>query len=73
MKLSVQIRIITFCIIDIIFGQNVDIDITKSTLLSINLGGRVEKRNQPVVGEEQIFRFLGESSPTASPELLMAN
>ena len=49
------------------FRSNVDIDITKSTLLSINLGGRVEKRNQPVVGEEQIFRFLGESSPTASP------
>ena len=49
------------------FRGNIDIDITKSTLLSINLGGRVEQRNQPIVGESQIFRFLGESSPTASP------
>lgn len=49
------------------FRGNIDIDVTNSTLLSINLGGRVEQRNQPVVGESQIFRFLGESSPTASP------
>ena len=52
------------------FRSNIDVDLTKSTLLSVNIGGRIEDRNQPVVGESQIFRFLGESSPTASPGII---
>lgn len=49
------------------FRTNLDVDLTKTTLLSLNLGGRIEQRNQPVAGEYQIFRFIGESAPTASP------
>lgn len=52
------------------FRSNIDVDLTESTLLSVNVGGRIEDRNQPVVGESQIFRFLGESSPTASPGIV---
>ena len=47
------------------YRANVDFDLTKSTLLSINLGGRVERRNEPVTqsGGAQIFRVIHRSAP----------
>lgn len=45
------------------YRANVDIDITKTTQVSINLGGRLEERNTPASGEEDIFRYVMASTP----------
>ena len=45
------------------YRANVDVDVTKSTRLSVNLGGRVENRNMPANGENDLFRYLQASTP----------
>lgn len=45
------------------YRANIDVDITKTTRMAINLGGRVENRNFPANGESDIFRYLQASTP----------
>lgn len=45
------------------YRANVDIDITKSTNVAINIGGRVEDRNAPASGESDIFRYVMAATP----------
>lgn len=49
------------------YRANLDFDLTKSTLLSVNLGGRVEDKNTPNSTEdgEQLFRHLYWAAPFA--------
>ncbi len=47
------------------YRANIDYDLTKSTLLSLNLGGRVANKNTPISNEdqEQLFRQLYWATP----------
>jgi TonB-linked SusC/RagA family outer membrane protein len=45
------------------YRANIDVDLTKTTSMAINLGGRVENRNFPANGESDIFRYLQASTP----------
>lgn len=47
------------------YRANLDYDISKSTLLTLNLGGRVEDKNTPISNEDQnqLFRQLYWSTP----------
>lgn len=45
------------------YRANIDVDVTKSTRMAINLGGRVEDRNTPADGEESLFRYIQASTP----------
>lgn len=49
------------------YRANLDFDITKSTLLSVNIGGRVESKRTPESGEDQnqLFRKLYWAVPFA--------
>ena len=40
------------------YRANLDIDVTKSTLLRINLGGRAEKRHEPNIKESTFWNLL---------------
>ncbi|MCM5664042.1 SusC/RagA family TonB-linked outer membrane protein [Galbibacter mesophilus] len=54
------------------YRSNIDIDVTKSTQLSMTLGGRSEIRQEPNVREtqDQFFRFLYRATPFASPGIV---
>lgn len=46
------------------YRTNLDIDFTTSTTMKINLGGRLEVRNQPQVDDQsQLFRYLYWATP----------
>jgi len=47
------------------YRANIDFDITKTTLLSLNIGGRVEDKNTPISAEDQnqLFRHLYWATP----------
>jgi len=47
------------------YRANLDFDLSKSTLLSVNLGGRIEKKNTPISNEDQnqLFRQLYWATP----------
>lgn len=47
------------------YRANLDFDVTKSTLLSVNLGGRVENKRTPISNEDQnqLFRHLYWATP----------
>lgn len=47
------------------YRANLDFDVTKSTLLSVNIGGRVENRRTPISNEDQnqLFRHLYWATP----------
>jgi TonB-linked SusC/RagA family outer membrane protein len=47
------------------YRANLDFDVTKSTLLSVNLGGRIEDKNTPISNEDQnqLFRQLYWATP----------
>jgi len=47
------------------YRANLDFDLTESTLLSVNLGGRVEDKNTPISNEDQnqLFRHLYWATP----------
>ena len=47
------------------YRANLDFDVTESTLLSVNLGGRIEKKNTPISNEDQnqLFRQLYWATP----------
>ena len=47
------------------YRSNLDFDISKSTLLSVNLGGRIEAKNTPISNEDQnqLFRQLYWATP----------
>ena len=49
------------------YRANIDFDITKTTLLSMNIGGRVEDKNTPISSEDQnqLFRHLYWATPFA--------
>ena len=47
------------------YRANLDIDVTKTTLLKINLGGRVEKRHEPNIKESTFWNLLQFSLPFA--------
>lgn len=42
---------------------NLDFDITKTTLLSVNMGGRIEKRNEPQGYNDNFFNTIREANP----------
>lgn len=50
------------------YRANLDFDVTKTTLLSVNIGGRVENKRTPESGEDQnqLFRKLYWAVPFAS-------
>lgn len=47
------------------YRANIDFDISKSTVLSVNLGGRVDDKNTPISNEDQgqLFRHLYWATP----------
>ncbi|MFV0483604.1 MAG: SusC/RagA family TonB-linked outer membrane protein [Bacteroidales bacterium] len=45
---------------------NLDIDVTKSTLLSVNIGGRIEKRNEPQGYNDNFFNPIREANPLSA-------
>lgn len=47
------------------YRANLDFDVTKTTLLQVNLGGRVENKNTPISAEDQnqLFRHLYWATP----------
>lgn len=49
------------------YRANLDFDLSKSTVLSMNIGGRVEDKNTPISAEDQnqLFRHLYWSTPFA--------
>jgi len=54
------------------YRANLDFDITKSTLLSVNIGGRVETKRTPESGEDQnqLFRKLYWAVPFAGAGII---
>jgi len=58
------------------YRANLDINLTKSTLLSISLGGRIEDRNTPnddggeSAREGNIFRYLTEAPPMSGAGII---
>lgn len=54
------------------YRANMDVDFTKTTLLSINLGGRVEKRNYPQGGDDfnALFRHIYWALPFGGPGII---
>lgn len=53
------------------YRANIDIDVTKTTLLKFNLGGRVERRNQPNnTADASLWTQINWASPIASPGIV---
>ena len=54
------------------YRANLDIDFTKTTLVAINMGGRVEKRNFPRSGDviNQLFRRIYWATPFSGPGIV---
>lgn len=52
------------------FRANLDIDITKTTLLKINIGGILGQTSEPIGGENGIWRTLNMSLPFSSPGII---
>ena len=54
------------------YRANLDVDFTKTTLVAINLGGRVEKRNFPRSGDDmnQLFRRIYWATPFSGPGIV---
>ena len=54
------------------YRANLDVDFTKTTLVSINLGGRVEKRNYPRSGNslDDLFRRIYWALPFGGPGIV---
>ena len=48
------------------YRANLDIDVSKYSSIAVTLGGRVENRTTPGMGEEYIFRYLQGATPYAS-------
>lgn len=49
------------------YRTNLDIDFSKTTQMKINLGGRTEIRNQPIVDDQtQLFRYIYWANPFSS-------
>uniref|UniRef100_UPI003216A903 SusC/RagA family TonB-linked outer membrane protein n=1 Tax=uncultured Draconibacterium sp. TaxID=1573823 RepID=UPI003216A903 len=45
---------------------NLDIDVTKSTLVSVNIGGRIENRNEPQGFNDNFFNNIREGNPLSA-------
>lgn len=54
------------------YRANLDFQATKTTTISLNLGGRTETKNKPYSGEDnnQLFRHLYWATPFSSPGLI---
>lgn len=54
------------------YRANLDVDFTKTTLVAINLGGRIEKRNFPRSGDDmnQLFRRIYWATPFSGPGIV---
>jgi TonB-linked SusC/RagA family outer membrane protein len=54
------------------YRTNLDVDFTETSTLSLNLGGRVEVRNQPISSEDQnqLFRHIYWSTPLSGPGIV---
>lgn len=54
------------------YRANLDVDFTKTTLVAINMGGRVEKRNFPRSGDDinQLFRRIYWGTPFSGPGIV---
>lgn len=54
------------------YRANLDVDITRTTLMAVNLGGRVEKRNFPQGGDNQndLFRHIYWALPFGGPGIV---
>lgn len=54
------------------YRANLDYNVTKTTLLSLNIGGRVDTKNTPISQQDgnQLFRVLYTATPFASPGII---
>lgn len=53
------------------YRTNLDIDFTSTTTMKINLGGRIEIRNQPRVDDQtQLFRYIYWATPIAGAGII---
>lgn len=53
------------------YRTNIDIDVTKTTLLKLNMGGRVERRNEPnVTDDASLWTQINWASPLSSPGVI---
>lgn len=54
------------------YRANLDFEATKTTTISLNLGGRTDTKNKPISGEDnnQLFRHLYWASPFSSPGII---
>jgi TonB-linked SusC/RagA family outer membrane protein len=54
------------------YRANLDFDLTKTTVLSVNLGGRLDDKTTPYSGEDnnQLFRHLYWATPFSSPGIV---
>lgn len=54
------------------YRANLDFDVTSTTILSVNIGGRVDTKNTPYSGEDnnQLFRHLYWATPFSSPGII---
>lgn len=54
------------------YRANLDFDVSETTLLSVNLGGRIEDKNTPISNEDQnqLFRQLYWATPFSGPGIV---
>lgn len=54
------------------YRANLDVDFTKTTLVTVNMGGRVEKRNSPRSGDNmnELFRRIYWATPFSGPGIV---
>ena len=52
---------------DILDRMNVDIDVTKTTILKLGIGGNLNKRNSPGIGDDKVWGQLFGYNPLFTP------
>ena len=51
------------------YRMNVDVDVTKTTLLKLGVGGSLNKRNSPGIGDDKVWGQLFGYNPLSTPVL----
>ncbi|MFA5416952.1 MAG: TonB-dependent receptor [Bacteroidales bacterium] len=52
------------------YRSNIDVEVTKTTSLQFNIGGRVEKRNEPNADMDGLWSQINWASPISSPGII---
>lgn len=53
------------------YRTNIDIDVTKTTTMKMNIGGRLEQRNQPnAKGDGSLWKMINWSAPIAGGDII---